>query len=136
MGEDTALEEATEDTVVKDLPKLVTAMVVVSVDTEDTEDLVVMEDTVDTQDLVVMEDTAQKEAMVDTVGRDLLMPATAMVVMEVVTEVSEVDTEEVMEVTMVDMDTEGNVFVQRPFGSPDPSSFILYLYRKFVLGPK
>ena len=52
------MEEATEDTVVKDLPKLVTAMVVVSVDTEDTEDLVVMEDTVDTEDLVVMEDMA------------------------------------------------------------------------------
>ena len=103
--------------------------------------------TEDTEDLVVMEVTAQKEAMVDTVARDLLMPATAMVVMEEDTEVSEVvtkvsevvtevDMEEVMEVTIVDMDTEGNAFVQRPFGSPDPSSFILYLYRKFSLGPK
>ena len=135
VTEDTDLEEATEDTVARDLPKLVTAMVVVSVDTEDmvdTEDLVVTEDT---EDLVVMEVTAQKEDMVDTVARDLLMPATAMVVMEEDTEVSEVvmevsevdtevlevateaDTEEVMEVTMVDMDTEGKYFVQRPFDS-------------------
>ena len=97
-----------------------------------------------------MEDTAQKEAMVDTVARDLLMPATAMVVMEedteelevvmevseVVTEVLEVvteedtevsaeDTEEVMEVTMVDMDTEPILHFQRPFDSPEPSSFIM-----------
>merc|ERR1711953_1045521 len=139
MVVDMALEEATEDTVVKDLPKLVTAMVVVSVDTGDTEDLVVMEDTVDTEDLVVMEDTAQKEAMVDTVGRDLLMLATAMVVMEedtevseVVTEVSEVDTEvdteEVMEVTMVDMDTEG-------IHSVLPIQILSFynLYRKFLI---
>merc|ERR1712136_611862 len=111
------LEEATEDTVARDLPKLVTAMVVVSVDTEDM---------VDTDPKEAMVDTAQKEAMVDTVARDLLMPATAMVVMEEDTEVSEVvtevlevvteaDTEEVMEVTLADMDTEGKYFVQRPF---------------------
>merc|ERR1712212_4858 len=55
----------------------------------------------------------QKEAMEDTVARDLLMPATA-------TE----DTEEVMEVTMVDMDTEGKSCAQHPFDSPEPSSFI------------
>merc|ERR1712136_396863 len=104
------LEEATEDTVARDLPKLVTAMVVVSVDTEDM---------VDTDPKEAMVDTAQKEAMVDTVARDLLMPATAMVVMEEDTEVLEVvteaDTEEVMEVTLADMDTEGKYFVQRPF---------------------
>merc|ERR1712136_366890 len=90
---------------------------------------------VDTAQKEAMVDTAQKEAMVDTVARDLLMPATAMVVMEEDTEVSEVvmevsevvtevlevvteaDTEEVMEVTLADMDTEGKYFVQRPFDS-------------------
>merc|ERR1712136_432488 len=107
------LEEATEDTVARDLPKLVTAMVVVSVDTEDMVDTDPKEAMVDTAQKEAMVDTAQKEAMVDTVARDLLMPATAMVVMEEDTEVSE----EVMEVTMVDMDTEGKYFVQRPFDS-------------------
>merc|ERR1712212_564805 len=113
--EDMDLEEATEDTVVKDLPKLVTAMVVV---------------------LVVTEDMVQKEVMEDTVARDLLMPATATVVTEgdtevseevtqEDTEVSEEDTEEVMEVTMVDMDTKGKLCAQHPFDSPEPSSFIL-----------
>ena len=47
--EDMDLEEAMEDTVVKDLLKLVMAMVAVSVDTEDM---------VDTEDSVVMEDMA------------------------------------------------------------------------------
>merc|ERR1712212_665427 len=121
------LEEATEDTVVKDLPKLVMAMVVVSVDTED---------------MVVTEDMVQKEAMEDTVARDLLMPATATGVTEgdtevseevmqedtEVSEVSEEDTEEVMEVTMVDMDTEGKFCAQHPFDSPEPSSFIMPVF--------
>merc|ERR1712212_1219395 len=127
--EDMDLEEATEDTVVKDLPKLVMAMGVGSVDM------------VDTEDLVVTEDMVQKEAMEDTVARDLLMPATATVVtegdtevseevMQADTEVSEEDTEEVMEVTMVDMDTEGKFCAQHPFDSPEPSSFIMS-YRTF-----
>merc|ERR1712212_156439 len=80
----------------------------------------------------------QKEAMEDTVARDLLMPATATgvtegdtevseEVMQEDTEVSEEDTEEVMEVTMVDMDTEGKFCAQHPFDSPEPSSFIMSL---------
>ena len=95
-----------------------------------------------------MEDTAQKEAMEDTVARDLQMPATAMVVTEEDTEVSEEvtevseedtevseedmevseeDTEEVMEATMVDMDTELIHTFQHPFDSPEASSFIIFI---------
>merc|ERR1712212_1042979 len=79
----------------------------------------------------------QKEAMEDTVARDLLMPATVTVVTvgdtEVSEEVIEEDTEEVMEVTMVDMDTEGKFCAQHPFDSPEPSSFILPLPKILLL---
>ena len=63
------LEEAMVDIVVKDLLKLVMAMVKVSVD---------MEAMVDTEGLVVMEDMDLEEAMVDTVVRDLLKLGTAL----------------------------------------------------------
>merc|ERR1712055_278973 len=103
-----ALEEAMVDTVARDLLKLVTAMVV------------------DTEDLVVMEDMDLEEATDDTVVKDLPKLVMAMVV------VSE-DTEDIMEVTMVDMDTEGKFCAQHPFDSPEPSSFIMLFFTEILL---
>ena len=86
------LEEAMVDIVVKDLLKLVMAMVVVLLDTADMLDM---------EDLVVTEGTDLEEAMVDTVVRDLLkLDTTAMVLVSEDME-DTVDTEDL--VVMEDM---------------------------------